>query len=207
MTLQGWVIFYVRKDHDFPSMCSKVADEACARQMAEAMEKDGHKVIDIRSAQSLLGKPAPSATNEERAAAFRALIRNGDGKPDGTREGLAQCATMLDTYGPECFPANEQGQVHFARAMMESVTDEIRAFLAADTGADKLRAELERTYRALGGFYSRIREGQLPDKTMLAYHSPTVAAARRFIDTGEIGEGSEYFVGKLVEALHKALNG
>lgn len=53
-----------------------------------------------------------------------------DHVPEGTEESLAACATMLETYGPECFPANEQGQVDFARAMMDAVAADIRAFLS-----------------------------------------------------------------------------
>jgi hypothetical protein len=69
---------------------------------------------------------------EDLAAQFRAAQRaTEDGKPDGSCEALERCAKMLDTYGPECFPANDKGQVHFARAMMESTADEIRAFLYA----------------------------------------------------------------------------
>jgi len=54
---------------------------------------------------------------------------------DGTLESLATCAAMLETYGPECFPENELGQVHFARVMMDSTAAEIRAFLAKTGGA------------------------------------------------------------------------
>ena len=68
--------------------------------------------------------------NEAKAAALRAQSLAGDSKPEGTAESLARCANMLNVYSPECFPANEYGQVHFVRAMMESVADEIRAFLA-----------------------------------------------------------------------------
>lgn len=68
--------------------------------------------------------------NEELAKKFRAeQLLTEIGKPEGSRESLARCAVMLDLYGPDSFPANEKGQVHFARAMMESVADEIRAFL------------------------------------------------------------------------------
>lgn len=77
----------------------------------------------------------PAKPNEKRAAELRAACRAGDGKPEGTRESLERCATMLDTYGPEHFPANELGQVHFVRAMMESVSDEIRAYLEATKSA------------------------------------------------------------------------
>lgn len=53
-----------------------------------------------------------------------------DHRADGTIESLVLVAKMLETYGPECFPANEQGQVHFARAIMDSAAAEIRAFLS-----------------------------------------------------------------------------
>lgn len=71
------------------------------------------------------------ADNERLAKAFREANLVGDAKPEGTRESLSRCAVMLDAYAPNCFPANNKGQVHFARAMMESVADEIRAFLEA----------------------------------------------------------------------------
>lgn len=66
--------------------------------------------------------------------------------------------------------------------------------------------ELERAYRAIRGFYTAAQQGTLPDKTMLAYHSPTIAAACRFVKTGNL-DGSEYFVGKPIEILHEALAG
>lgn len=72
--------------------------------------------------------------NEAKAAQLRAETRKGDGAPEGTLESLERCARMLDEYAPECFPANEKGQVHFARAMMESVADEIKAFVAQHGG-------------------------------------------------------------------------
>ena len=75
----------------------------------------------------------PNPAHEELAAKLRAASRaTEDGKPDGSREGLERCSRMLDTYAPDCFPANDKGQVHFARAMMESTADTIRAFLAAN---------------------------------------------------------------------------
>jgi hypothetical protein len=49
---------------------------------------------------------------------------------EGTRESLSTTAAMLETYGPECFPANERGQIDFARSMTDSAAAEIRAFLA-----------------------------------------------------------------------------
>lgn len=69
-----------------------------------------------------------TTTGEELARKFR--LSHAD-DIEGTHESLLRCATMLDTYGPDCFPANEHGQIHFARTMMESVADEIRKFLAS----------------------------------------------------------------------------
>lgn len=80
--------------------------------------------------------PEPSPANEALAANLRLASWGSDGKPEGTRESLERCSRMLDTYGPECFPANESGQIHFARAMMETTADEIRAYLAANPVSD-----------------------------------------------------------------------
>jgi hypothetical protein len=76
----------------------------------------------------------PNPEYEALAAKFRFASRGGDDGPEGTRESLERCAKMLDTYAPDLFPANDKGQVHFARAMMESVADEIRAYLSQGAG-------------------------------------------------------------------------
>lgn len=70
--------------------------------------------------------------NSEGEANYRAYcLADPEHKPDGTLEALTQCARMLEEYGPDCFPANESGQVHFARAMMDATAVEIRAFAQA----------------------------------------------------------------------------
>lgn len=68
--------------------------------------------------------------NEKLAARYHAETNAAVGEPEGTRESLARTARMLEIYGPECYPANPAGQVHFVRAMMQSTVDEIKAFLA-----------------------------------------------------------------------------
>lgn len=85
---------------------------------------------DLRLVLEAYGTLRAGKASEDRAAELWAATREGDGKPEGTRESLARCAKMLNTYAPECFPANEKGQVDFARAMMESAADEITAYLA-----------------------------------------------------------------------------
>lgn len=39
---------------------------------------------------------------------------------------LEATAKMLEKWGPECFPANDKGQVHFARALMDAAAESIR---------------------------------------------------------------------------------
>ena len=69
----------------------------------------------------------------------------------------------------------------------------------------EIELELGRAYRALRGFYGKAIKGELPDKTMLAYHSPVIAAALRFVHEGAL-DGAQYFIGKHVSVMHEALN-
>lgn len=46
-------------------------------------------------------------------------------------EDLRLAASSIRTWMPETLPANEQGQVHFARALAESAAEAIEAYLAA----------------------------------------------------------------------------
>lgn len=92
---------------------------------------DPQIVEALECAAAMVGRTPAEAS----AAALRASGRVGDGQPDGSREELERCARMLDTYAPELFPANDLGQIDFARAMMESVADVIRAFLGRAEGA------------------------------------------------------------------------
>lgn len=80
---------------------------------------------------------APIEANEEKA---RALSADEPDTAAGTLEELALSATMLERWGPETFPANSLGQVHFARAMMESTAKTIRAFLAAQAPTPSWRS-------------------------------------------------------------------
>jgi hypothetical protein len=69
-----------------------------------------------------------------------------------------------------------------------------------------LEKELGRAYRCIRGFWTVTKKGEsVTDKTMLAYHSPTIAAACRFVADGAL-DGSEYFIGKHVSVMHEALN-
>jgi hypothetical protein len=46
---------------------------------------------------------------------------------DRLRGVMADAARQLAAWAPECFPANAEGQVHFARALMESVSETLFA--------------------------------------------------------------------------------
>jgi hypothetical protein len=52
------------------------------------------------------------------AASARACIR--------ALLGLETTAIMLEKWGPEAFPTNEQGQVHFGRVMTDAAAEAIR---------------------------------------------------------------------------------
>ena len=69
----------------------------------------------------------------------------------------------------------------------------------------RLKIELGRAYRCIRGFWTATEKGQSLDKTAIAYHSPTIGAACRFVSEGSL-DGSEYFIGKPVDVLHNALN-
>lgn len=59
-----------------------------------------------------------TVTPEFKEASSRAAIR--------ALRGLEQTAVMLEKWGPEAFPENGQGQVHFGRAMTDSAAQAIR---------------------------------------------------------------------------------
>lgn len=67
-----------------------------------------------------------------------------------------------------------------------------------------LRRELERAYRCITGLHTAARDGKLPEVDVLAYQSPVIGAARRFVIEGKL-DGAEYFEGKHVSVLHDAL--
>lgn len=59
-----------------------------------------------------------NVSREFEIASARACIR-------ALRE-LEQTAIMLEKWGPDAFPANEQGQVHFGRAITDAAAEAIR---------------------------------------------------------------------------------
>lgn len=89
--------------------------------------------VHIRRARRIIdGEHDIKAAGEANYQAYRRALP--DVGADGTREGLATVLRMIDEYAADALPANEQGQVHFARAMLESASDEIRAFLTNTGG-------------------------------------------------------------------------
>jgi hypothetical protein len=44
-------------------------------------------------------------------------------------EEMLQAVKMLRTYFSDCYPPNEHGQIHFARVMVESITDQFESFV------------------------------------------------------------------------------
>lgn len=76
--------------------------------------------------------------------------------------------------------------------------------LAACEHVAKLEAELQRAYRCIQGLYNAVKSPEESSEAMLAYQSPTIAAAKRFVFEGVL-DGSEYFINKPVEVLQTAM--
>jgi hypothetical protein len=68
---------------------------------------------------------------------------------------------------------------------------------------DRLTSELERAYRCIVGLNNAVQPHKLVD-AMLMYHSPTIAAAKRWVYEGEL-DGASYFEGEDVSVLQAAL--
>ncbi|MDK8216361.1 hypothetical protein [Sphingomonas sp. UMB7805-LC452B] len=88
-------------------------------------------------AVAIIGAAVTSSLNQTAGASpevrlFAARVRDDDAKPEGTFSSLRLCAAMLETHGPECFPANEDGKISFARLMIDVTASEIRAFLSRE---------------------------------------------------------------------------
>lgn len=64
------------------------------------------------------------------------------------------------------------------------------------------RTELGRAYRCIQVMHNALHKN--PANFPEACHSPTIGAAKRFVFEGAL-DGSEYFIGKPVDLLHKAL--
>ncbi|WP_242095446.1 hypothetical protein [Sphingomonas sp. CROZ-RG-20F-R02-07] len=106
--------------------------DTCVAANYEDHDAEVGRAAYRRYARHALAFTGRVASRETEIAAARAA--DSDSQPDGTRDSLAMCALMLETYGPDCFPPDENGQLHFARCMMDATASEIRAFLAAPIG-------------------------------------------------------------------------
>lgn len=152
------------------------------------MTDDFVKGAEIEAATPITVGPLLNPAFEELAQKFRAETAK---EAEGTLESLGRCAAMLDAYAPDLYPPNEHGQVHFARAMMESVADEIKAFLAHKStatfkGALAEIADLRARLAADGktrGFDCVLIGGKHADIPLAEKSGPAVA--RRSEDTME----------------------
>lgn len=72
-----------------------------------------------------------NTTGEEKYAAYRKSVALEVVEDDD----IEQTLKMLETWGPGAWPANDAGQVHFARAMIDSAAAAIRKHLETSKGA------------------------------------------------------------------------
>lgn len=86
--------------------------------------------VHIRRARRIIdGDNDAKAQGEANYRAYCAA--DPDHVHDGTIDELKLVARMIDEYAADALPANEHGQIHFARAMLESAGGAIKAYLAA----------------------------------------------------------------------------
>jgi hypothetical protein len=69
---------------------------------------------------------------------------------------------------------------------------------------ERLKEELGRAYRCISGLYKLAKGVGLSDNTTVAYHSLTIAAARRYIREDSL-DGANYFIGKHFTVMHEYL--
>ena len=67
----------------------------------------------------------------------------------------------------------------------------------------QLIEELEKAYRCIQGLHNSIVMAKVQSSSV-GYHMPTIAAAKRFVYLGAL-DGSEYFIGKDVSVLQRAM--
>ncbi len=56
--------------------------------------------------------------------------------PDEAKEEMRLSAASIRKWMPETLPANEAGQIHFARLLAESAAEAIERFIASSEGSD-----------------------------------------------------------------------
>lgn len=110
----------------------QLTDAIIDRAWEIAREAHPNPVEFDRYLSSADSADAQLAEAEATYRAFDEANRNAD----GSRQGLAQAASVLRRYGAELFPANRAGQVHFARILMDSVASVIEAGLASGEGTE-----------------------------------------------------------------------
>ena len=107
----------------------EVCADLCVTQHDYAYPRTGTNLLTVAQAEQMLRYVLAGEAD------YRAFCQNADREADGTLESLAVVARMLREYGIAELPANEHGQVDFMRAIMESATAEIEAYLGHATGA------------------------------------------------------------------------
>lgn len=151
--------------------------------------------------------------------AYDAEILGDDEYRDGIERKLADCELIVAAVNAyRAAPVAQQPQ---AEAVLRDVTDNWQQYAKGGETAQQCierhrgehdslltllsasRAELGRAYRCIQAMHNALTAMQA-DIPGNGYHSPTIAAAKRFVWEGAI-DGTDYFVGKPVAVLHAAL--
>jgi hypothetical protein len=132
-------------------------------------EPSGTNLFDAVQAEAMVrhmmtGLPTGQSKGEEDYRRYRASIPVEFG---GTREDLERALGMFENWMPDALPANDAGQIHFARAVGESLADAVKAYLAQPAATDigQLAAEHMTAILTLAD----IRKALKPFATWAAY--------------------------------------
>lgn len=111
---------------------------------AHTAEPSGTNLLDAEQATAMVRhmlEGAPPVSKGD--AAYAQWRASQTAEFDGTTEGLARARDMFEKWIGDALPANDDGQVHFARALAESMSDAIGAYLKRRAEAPPASAEIE----------------------------------------------------------------
>lgn len=106
-------------------------DEALRQKLHEALRfAASRSVISAVEEKEIIATFAVTEGELSYQEYRRTLTEHSDEPAD-----LPRVLRMLERWGPDALPANEKGQIPFARALLESAEDAIRKHLEAATAA------------------------------------------------------------------------
>lgn len=147
----------------------------------------GTNLFDASQAEAMVRhmlEGMPVSDGEESYRAYRTSIPV---EADGSRESLKQAREMFEKWIADALPASDGGQVHFGRALGESLSDAIKAYLE--------RAPLDGLLEALAPFAEWAKAERKRADDMILWN---------VYDAGNVGSYREATLGNLRALIRAA---